>query len=137
MTYHASPLCSEFILFFPRNRKEQGLTELLNAKVPNHHLSFRCDHEVGEGFAADGVDAWAVGGIHFHDRIDVEERPIAFDQHRQAYRTKVNYNLLPLYVTSQDNERSRCREQTSSCQGQGRSGLLRTSEGVRRGNYRG
>jgi hypothetical protein len=40
MTYHASPLCSEFILSFPRNRKEQGLTELLNAKVTNHHLSF-------------------------------------------------------------------------------------------------
>jgi len=89
MTYHASPLCSEFILSFPRNRKEQGLTELLKAKVTNHHLSFRCDHEVGEGFAADGVDAWAVGGIHFHDRIDVEERPIAFDQDRQAYRTKI------------------------------------------------
>ena len=35
MTYHVSPLCSEFILSFPRNRKEQGLTELLNAKVTN------------------------------------------------------------------------------------------------------
>ena len=55
MTYHVSPLCSEFILSFPRNRKEQRLTELLNANVPNHHLSFRCDHEVGEGFAADGL----------------------------------------------------------------------------------
>ena len=58
-------------------------------QVTNHPLSFRCDHEVVEGFAADGVDAWAIGGIHFHDRIDGEERPIAFDQDRQAYWTKV------------------------------------------------
>jgi len=89
MTYHVSPLCSEFILSFPRNRKEQRLTELLNANVPNHHLSFRCDHEVGEGFAADGLMRGPLTGFTSNDRIDVEERPIAFGQDRQAYWTKV------------------------------------------------
>ena len=62
---------AEFIFFFLGDRNEQGLTEFL-PKVTDHILSFRRDHEIGDGFSADGVDARTVGGIDFHHGVDIQ-----------------------------------------------------------------
>ena len=70
-------ISAEVIFFFPGDRNEQGLTQFL-PEVTDHILSFRRDHEIGEGFSADGVDARTVGGIHFHDGVDIQECSVAF-----------------------------------------------------------
>jgi hypothetical protein len=80
MILSKTSLASEFVIFFARDRNKQGLTKFLHAKVTDHVLSLRCNHKVGEGFAADRVDARPVGGIHFHDGVDIQECSVAFYQ---------------------------------------------------------
>ena len=70
---------SEFVFFFARDGNKQGLTEFLHAEVADHVLGFRRDHEIGEGFSSDGIDAWTVGAIHFHDGVDVQECSVGLD----------------------------------------------------------
>ena len=81
----SSTLRSELFLFLAGDRDEQRLAELLHAEAFDHVLRLRRDHEVGEGFAAGCIDPRTIGGIHLHDRIDIQKRPVPFHQNRQRH----------------------------------------------------
>ena len=80
----SSTLNSELVLFLAGDRNEKRLAEFLDAETANHILGLWRDHEIGESLAARRVNPRPVGGIHFHDGVNIQERFVAFDQNRQA-----------------------------------------------------
>src|ERR1700730_6120794 len=63
---------------------EERLAVLVPADVLDPRLRLRRHHEIGQGLAARGVDARAIGRVDLHHRIDVEQRLVLLDQDRQA-----------------------------------------------------
>ena len=68
-----------------RSGTKSGWPYLSTPKRLDHRLRLGRQHEVGEGLAAGGVDARAVGGVHLHHRVDVQQRPVPLDQDRQVH----------------------------------------------------
>src|SRR5438093_1019844 len=74
---------ADLLFRLARDGHEERLPVLVHAEDLDDRLGRRRDHEVGEGLAADRIHARAVGRVHFHHRVDVEERPVLLDQDRQ------------------------------------------------------
>src|SRR3989442_10726098 len=76
----SSTSASDLFFPLPRDRHEQRLPVFFQAETLDRSLSFRSDHKIGEGLSSNDIDPRAVGWIHLHDRIDVEERFVSLEE---------------------------------------------------------
>src|SRR5438067_5701021 len=80
----SSMLSSEIFLFPVSDGNEQRLTELLYTKISDDGLGLRRDQEIGERFSARLVDLRAIGGVHFHHGVNIQEQLVAFEANRET-----------------------------------------------------